>query len=144
VVFDSEATNLVVLDNDGAPDVFLVDTQLNCLPITRYCVAKTNSAGCTPRMTAVGAPHATRAIDSFFLVAYYALPARGQVWCFGVRTRRPFHGGTICVQSPLVRTPAQSADSMSIPLAELRDMYLPDLETHAEATAAPSSVETTV
>lgn len=71
-----------------------------------YCTAKTNSAGCAPAISAAGQPRASGGAPFTVSVAdllngqlgvlFYSTSAAASV---------PFQGGTLCLQTPVVRTP---------------------------------------
>lgn len=75
-----------------------------------YCTAKTNSQGCEPRISAQG-------VASFDPTAGFDVTASeivsGKVGLLAYticgRAAIPFLGGTLCLTSPLVRTPLQGA-----------------------------------
>lgn len=80
------------------------------LPLaSTYCTAKLTSSGCTPRISASGA--ASRSTGAGLAVRAFALtPGVSGMLFWGYAPRAtPFHGGTLCVASPLRRTPVQQS-----------------------------------
>ena len=76
-----------------------------------YCSAKQTSAGDWPIIESSGAP-TLAAPDDFHVGARNARPGQPGILFWGRGPLSlPFLGGTICVQSPQVRTPVQSASS---------------------------------
>lgn len=75
-----------------------------------YCVAKTNSLGCTPRISTIGIPSAS-ASSGFFVQASSVLNRKGGMLIYGThgRAATPYLGGTLCVAAPLRRTVQQSS-----------------------------------
>ena len=72
---------------------------------TAYCVAKVNSMGCTPSIGYSGLPTLTGA-DDFVVSAATVLNQKKGVLLWGlVPSSIPFGGGTLCIQSPIVRNP---------------------------------------
>jgi subtilisin-like proprotein convertase family protein len=77
---------------------------------TTYCTAKINSLACTPAIAGSGTPSATsgsgfsvtctQVINNKSGLLFYGSTGQGAV---------PFQGGTLCVKTPIKRTPAQSS-----------------------------------
>ncbi|NUP94696.1 MAG: PD40 domain-containing protein [Planctomycetaceae bacterium] len=59
VVFESDATNLVLDDSNGMRDVFLVELALSELNIYTYCTSGTTVHGCVPSISSTGIPSAS-------------------------------------------------------------------------------------
>ena len=76
----------------------------------RYCTAKVNSQGCTPRMTWSGAPSASGA-TAFSVGAVDVLNRRPGLLFYGTNGAAafPYQGGWRCVATPLARTPNQDS-----------------------------------
>ncbi|MBI5435269.1 MAG: PD40 domain-containing protein [Planctomycetes bacterium] len=95
---------VVLGDDNGFVDAFVVDRALAFAAPTRYCTAKANSLGCVPRIAHSGAPLLGGA-DEFFVTATGVLSNKSGLFFFGASSASlPFGGGTLCVQPPLVRT----------------------------------------
>ncbi len=76
---------------------------------TPYCQGKINSVGCVPFISSNGTPSAT-ATTSFAVRANDAVPAEAGILLYSFKKANlAFHGGTLCVKAPFVRTPAKSA-----------------------------------
>lgn len=72
-----------------------------------YCTPKTNSQGCVPQISSVGTPSATNA-GGFSVDATNVLSGQHGVLFYGyAEANVPFHGGTLCVAAPQVRTGVQ-------------------------------------
>jgi Tol biopolymer transport system component len=105
VAFDSGATDLVAGDTNGTADVFLSDR--TCSGIYIYCTAKPNSLGCVPLIGSVGLPSQS-GTDNFYVTASNVLNNKlGMMLWSLAPASNPFFGGTLCLHSPIVRTPAQ-------------------------------------
>lgn len=79
-----------------------------CSPASSYCTAKQNSAGCYPTVGSTGS--ASTAGLGLTVTAQQVLNQKQGLLFWGrASTALPFQGGTRCVASPLVRTPAQSS-----------------------------------
>jgi hypothetical protein len=74
-----------------------------------YCIAKVNSAGCSPSMGFAGC--ASQSVSDYFVVlGSNVLPNKPGmlIWSYQPKSS-PFFGGTLCVQAPITRTPIQTA-----------------------------------
>ena len=92
--------------NPGTVQVF--DVQALALPQT-YCTAKLNSQGCVPQMFASGVPGMTNP-GPFLLRATNVLNNKTALLFYSTAgaASLPFLGGTLCLASPISRTPRQS------------------------------------
>jgi hypothetical protein len=74
-----------------------------------YCTAKANSRGCTPQIGFIGAPSLS-ASESLSVTAAQICNFRSglMVWSRAPAST-PFQGGTLCLASPLQRTPLQDS-----------------------------------
>lgn len=109
---DGRAEWLVGAPYDGATGNLAGSTRLFLGDTTKpsvYGVAKTNSAGCTPKIAASGV--ASRSVgNNLHLTASNVLPNKTGVLFWGfAQANAPFGGGTLLVGQPLVRTPAQNS-----------------------------------
>ncbi|MEO6711489.1 MAG: hypothetical protein ABI054_04660 [Planctomycetota bacterium] len=109
VTFKSNRLELVAGDtNADDVDVFVWDGQSTCPPIESYCIGKFNSLSCTPVMTSTGEPHIAGPTDAFFLATSEFMHGQiGLILWSPTPAANPFSGGTLCLGSPIVRTPAQ-------------------------------------
>ena len=77
---------------------------------TAYCVAKVNSLGCTPRITASGAASASGGAGSFVISAEDVITHQPGLLLYGSAPAAvPFAGGMRCVASPFVRVGVQGS-----------------------------------
>jgi hypothetical protein len=79
-------------------------------PIAIYCTAKLNSQGCQPSIGSTGVPSASSS-SGFVIRAVSVLNNKSGLLFYGSNGRNalPFQGGTLCVKTPLRRTPAVSS-----------------------------------
>lgn len=72
-----------------------------------FCVAKVNSQGCTPAIGTSGTPSASSPAP-FSVTCANVLSNKPGILVYGAdRATTPFQGGTLCVASPVRRTPIQ-------------------------------------
>ena len=90
------------------PDGGRVRVVLGSAPYPKsYCTAKTNSAGCLPKIGFTGCASFS-AGNYFVLHGYDVLPNVVGILIWSLQPDAvPFHGGTLCLASPVKRTPAQ-------------------------------------
>jgi hypothetical protein len=78
--------------------------------VSTYCSGKLNSKGCVPAIAAVGLPTASGGAGSFAITATSEINNKTGMLMYGiVSTAIPFEGGTLCIGSPFIRTPAQDS-----------------------------------
>ena len=103
------------IDNAGnwGPTVHAGPYLYNVNPNTTYCVAKVNSLGCTPTISAVN--HGSVYYTSNFVVsASNVRNKKPGLLLYGTNgpTTTPFQGGTLCIRAPVRRTtPVNSGGS---------------------------------
>ena len=109
---DSNGTwNLIVSDNAGIDVGTILRFDVNFLDCagggTVYCTAKTNSLACVPAIAATGTPSAT-AGSGFVVSATNIMNNKNGLLFYGItgQAALPFQGGTLCVKSPIKRTPS--------------------------------------
>jgi hypothetical protein len=91
------------------PEGRVVAYSLVCPQPLAYSTAKVNSLGCTPAIGWLGTPTLSDP-DDFELVATDVLSAKPSLMVFArAAAATPFHGGTMCVQPPFVRSPMLTA-----------------------------------
>jgi hypothetical protein len=75
-----------------------------------YCTAKTNSQGCVPTISTIGAPSASAA-SGFDIIGSNFLNKKSGLMFYGTlgRFSLPFQGGHLCVKPPFKRTSVQSS-----------------------------------
>ena len=81
-----------------------------------YCTAKTNSQGCVPAIAFNGAPQVA-AGGTFDISLSNAINQQNGLLFYGTSgaSSAPFHGGTLCVNAPLVRLPLANAGGQASP-----------------------------
>jgi Tol biopolymer transport system component len=109
VTSDSYADNVVPGDTNQTYDVFLYDPLGPCAGFPIYCEAKANSQGCLPEICASGTPSISGP-DNFHVTANYELNNKTGIflWSLG-QNSVPLGGGTLCLHSPITRTPGQNS-----------------------------------
>jgi hypothetical protein len=72
-----------------------------------YCSSKFNSLGCLPLISAVGLPSAANG-SGFTVRAVDIMNNKSGILFYGIsgRASTPFQGGTLCVATPIKRTPS--------------------------------------
>jgi len=78
---------------------------VNSPPPRSYCTAKLTSNGCVPAIASVGFPHPTS--SGFVVTATNMINNKSALLFYGTsgRAATPFQAGTLCVKSPVKRTP---------------------------------------
>ncbi|MCK6447880.1 MAG: hypothetical protein L6Q99_15920 [Planctomycetes bacterium] len=109
VAFWSDGDDLVPTHAPfGRANVYVRDHAAITPPMATYCTAKTSSGGCVPRIGATGAPTAS-GDDAFFVFAQLVqAPTFGTFFWSTAPAGTPFGGGTLCLKTPLQRTPPKS------------------------------------
>lgn len=97
-----------------------------------YCIGKLNSLGCTPSIGASGAPSATQGAGFFVTCGRERNRRSGQL-IYGVSgpAAVPFLGGTLCLTSPMLRTPPQSSGGSSASSSDCSGAYSLDMNAFA-------------
>jgi hypothetical protein len=87
----------------------LCGTSTSTAPVT-YCTAKITSVPCTPAMGFTGTSSAS-ATSGFAVKCTQVINNKSGLLFYGNtgRAATPFQGGTLCVKTPIKRTPAQSS-----------------------------------
>ncbi len=94
------ADNLRVASNGGA---------------TTYCLSKLNSKSCQPAIASSGVASASQAAP-FLVTASQVINNKPGILFYGHSPKNsPFQGGTLCVQTPIQRTPLQSSGGNAPP-----------------------------
>jgi hypothetical protein len=82
-----------------------------------YCTAKVNSLGCTPRIESLDV--ASVSGGNFSVTAASILNQKSGLMFWGLgASSGPFHGGTLCVQAPTIRTPVASSGGSALPASD--------------------------
>jgi hypothetical protein len=93
----------------GIHGVFMLRAEGGGAPTT-YCTAKVNSLGCTPQIGYFGTPSASAPSGFFVLASSVRNRKSGQLaYSLTGRASAPFLGGTLCIASPVHRTPASNS-----------------------------------
>ena len=91
-----ESNNMVSLPLTVSP--------VGCEPPTSYCTGQVNSNGCVVQLEFDGAPSLTQGVDAT-VTARDVVPQQFGLFFYGYApAARPFQGGTLCAELPLVRT----------------------------------------
>lgn len=107
--------------------------------IAAYCAAKVSSAGCVPSIAWTGEPSASGA--STFVISAAQVPNRQYGMFFystGGRAALPFQGGTLCVETPVLRTFAQNSGGTPPPASDCTGIL--SIDFAAEITSRASLV----
>ncbi len=99
------------VDNAGnyGPTAHYGPVLADTTPVDIYCTAKTNSAGCAPRIDSNGLSP-SKSAGTFAVTCSLVLNQKNGLLFFGATPlAAPFQGGTLCVASPTIRTPSQSS-----------------------------------
>lgn len=101
------------------------------LPVT-YCTAKVNSLGCTPDIDFTGTPSAS-AGSGFVVKGQNVRNNKTGLLFYGMSgpAATPFQGGTLCVKSPIKRTPGVSSGGTPAPANDCTGVYSIDMNQFA-------------
>jgi peptidase M28-like protein len=97
-----------------------------------YCTAKVNALGCLPSIDSVGTPSVS-AGNGFVVSAGSVRNNKSGLLFYGVsgRAAGSFQGGTLCVATPIKRTPAVSSGGAPPPANDCSGVYSIDMNTFA-------------
>ncbi len=100
---------MTVLAKDLGSFEIVSETALPSPPPVVYCTAKTTSNGCVPAIGGVGTPSAT-AGSGFVVTTTNMINKKPCVLFYSSSGQAaiPFQGGTLCVKTPIKRTPPTS------------------------------------
>jgi hypothetical protein len=123
-------------DSNAAWDAYVRECPLP----TTYCTAKTNSLGCMPAITSTGVPLATWP-NGYVLGARNVLNQKVGILLYSTTSAAalPFHGGTLCVHQPVIRTPLQHSGGSTVGSDCTGSFYL-DFNTRIASGVDPSLV----
>ena len=109
-----------------------------CLTPTTYCTAKTNSLGCTPAIALSGPPSAS-AGSGCTLSTSHLLGNKNGLYVHSTAGAQalPFHGGFLCVQSPLKRHPGKNTGGTG---TQCNGVLSEDLNAYIASGADPALV----
>ncbi len=120
-------------------DLIIADVVCPTTGPTTYCVAKTNSQGCVPVIGTSGIPSATSA-SPFAITCANVLSNKAGILIYGAqRAATPFQGGTLCLASPVRRTPIQQSGGNPPPV-DCSGSFAFDFNAHIQAGTDTSLV----
>ena len=131
------------IDTQTAVATFLMDSQAPLMftgiaigpgtPMSTYCTAKTNSAGCLPAISALGFA-SVAGTSGFTVSAHDVLNQRwgGLRWTAAGPAALPFGGGTLCVASPFLRTLPSLSGGSPLPLVDCSGSWSLDMNTYLQ------------
>ena len=89
-----------------------------------YCVAKVNSAGCTPSIGYQGEPSISAPGDDFYVTASSVLNRKPGLMIWSTMPgSAPLGGGTLCLAPPVIRTPGQTSGGSPAPVVDCTGQY---------------------
>jgi hypothetical protein len=100
--------------------------------VTTYCTAKRNSLGCTPSMGWLGEPNLSNAVG-FCIQASEVRNNKAGLLLYSVngKAATPFQGGTLCLKTPVKRTPGTSSGGTPPPSNDCSGLYSLDMNAFA-------------
>lgn len=109
---------------DGSTSEFSACVPISGAAVAIYCVAKTNSQGCVPQIASSGSLALGDAVP-FVISAQQVLNGKVGMFLYGKSGRAavPFQGGTLCIQSPIKRTPQQNSGGTPPPVLNCSGVY---------------------
>ncbi len=120
-------------------DLAIADVQCPSTGPSTFCVAKTNSQGCVPTISTSGVPSAS-SLAPFTIGAASVLSNKAGILVYGAnRAATPFQGGTLCVATPVRRTPIQMSGGNPPPV-DCSGTFAFDFNAHVRAGGDPSLV----
>src|SRR5678816_965540 len=139
VVFESDATNLVIPDTNNRSDVFV--REFDALPPIIYCPPKMNSMGCAPVLETTGTPSASSG-QPFWISASWVLNNKAGLLVYGTSssTLLPFQAGWLCVAPPLRRTSPTMAGGSPPPWSDCSGNYRFDFNAWIQGGNDPTLV----
>lgn len=103
----------------GSYDGWFIDDLVvvsECPPSVPYCIPKVNSAGCMPGIHTTGVPSYSGAGAAFRIHASSVLNGHPGILIWSLASAStPFGGGTLCLASPVKRTPGQASGGNPYP-----------------------------
>jgi plastocyanin len=123
--FRDQPGNLAVSKSDRTPLTF-------CAQPTVYCSAKFNSLGCLPSISASGASSAS-ASSGFVLSSADVRNNKSGLLFYGINgpASAPFQGGTLCVSTPIKRTPGVNSAGTPAPANDCSGVFAIDMNAFA-------------
>jgi hypothetical protein len=101
---------------------------------TTYCTAKINSLGCSPSIGYSGLPSATLP-TAFVIQASQVRNNKSGLLFYGVNGKvgSPFQGGTLCIKTPIRRTPSVVAGGTPPPANDCTGVFSMDFNAFAQS-----------
>jgi hypothetical protein len=124
------ASTLVGLTNLGNGLLGLVEEPAGC-PVAAYCVAKVNSLGCTPAIGFTGVPSASAGSGFTVKCTQVRNNKSGLLFYGNGQAGIAFQCGTLCVKSPIKRTPVQLSGGTPAPANDCSGLYSLDMNAFA-------------
>jgi hypothetical protein len=108
------------------------DLSFDLVSSTVYCTAKLNSLGCLPVIASTGVPSAT-AGAGFVVSDSLVRNNKNGLLLYGTsgRVAIAFQGGTLCVKSPIRRTPGSNSGGTPAPINDCTGLYEIDMNAYA-------------
>ena len=125
-VCDLAFGNSLDVNGNGVPD------ECDCATPLVYCSGKFTSSGCAPTISYSGYSSAT--LGSGFLVrATDCMNNKPGILLYGVNGQAgsPFQGGTLCVNSPIKRTPGVNSGGTPFPADDCSGVFSIDFNAYA-------------
>jgi len=133
VLTAGSATNVPFTAPVFTPRVWNGTVYYNCItgPII-YCTAKVNSLGCLPAIGSTGTPSAT-AGSGFTVTGSNVRNNKAGLLFYGKtgQNSQPFQGGTLCVATPIKRTPVVNSGGNPAPANDCSGVYSIDMNLFA-------------
>ncbi len=110
----------------------------NCMEPEVYCLSQRNTLGCTPRISAQGAPSASSP-NGFLITATNVRNQQNGMLLYGTngRAELPWLGGMLCVRPPLRRTPLANSGGTPAPANDCSGALSVDFNTWASTSTDP-------
>lgn len=102
-----------------------------------YCTAKVNSLGCAPHVAASGSPSLGSGLPFTLSVSGKINAQNGLMFYALSPAALPFQGGTLCVGTPLTRTPGQNSGGNPPPASDCSGSFAFDFNVWANSGADP-------
>jgi YVTN family beta-propeller protein len=114
-------------------------TSACCQTPAAYCVAKLNSLGCTPSIGSTGSSSAS-AVSGFVITGSNVRNNKAGLLFYGVNGQAsgPFQGGTLCVATPVKRTPGVGSGGNAPPANDCSGTYSLDMNAFASGNLGGS------
>ncbi len=105
--------------------------------VTSYCTAKLSSQGCTPSISALGYPCVVA--TKGFTIQATDVPNQKQgllIYSTSGAQSVPFQGGTLCLRTPIRRTPTKSSGGNALPANDCTGTLSIDFNKHLYDTGS--------